>query len=59
MRGVTVTLPEAAKAKLEQLGLDKDAAYDASRSVQQRINLLPADSAGQMHQRLAARLNSF
>jgi hypothetical protein len=53
-RGVTVTLPPEAQARLDQLGLNKDAAYDAGRSVQQRMNMLPQDTAGQIHQRLAA-----
>jgi hypothetical protein len=50
-RGVQHELPPEAQARLDQLGLNKDAAYDAGRSVQQRMNMLP-DTAGQIHQRL-------
>jgi hypothetical protein len=52
-RALTVTLPPEAQARLDQLGLNKDAAYDAGRATQQRLNLLSQDTAGQIHQRLA------
>jgi hypothetical protein len=40
-RGVQVELPPEAQARLQQLGMEKDAAYDAGRATQQRLNLLP------------------
>jgi hypothetical protein len=50
-RGVQVELPPEAQARLDQLGLQKDSSFDAGRSTQQRMNMLPQD-AGQIHQRL-------
>jgi hypothetical protein len=43
MRGVTVTVPEAAKARLAELELLRNAGIDAAKAAQQRI-MLPADA---------------
>jgi hypothetical protein len=44
MRGVTVELPEQAKARLDELSMLRDSALDASRSCQQRMNMLDDDA---------------
>jgi hypothetical protein len=51
MRGVQVELPDAAKSRLDQLGIMRDEALDAARSAQNRINMLPQD-ATQMQAKL-------
>jgi hypothetical protein len=45
MRGVVVELPAAAKHRLDELVLMRDAALDASRSAASRANNLPADAS--------------
>jgi hypothetical protein len=53
MRGVTVELPESARARHSEIELQRMQAEDAMRGCQGRINSLPRD-ADQLHERLAA-----
>jgi hypothetical protein len=43
-RGIVVELPEQAKARLDELSMLRDSALDASRSCQQRMNMLDDDA---------------
>jgi hypothetical protein len=52
IRGVSVSLPAAAEAKLQEFQLTRDAALDAARSAQARLNALPRDADQQMRDRL-------
>jgi hypothetical protein len=52
MRGVQVQVPEQAKAKLDLLTVLRDSALDASRSCQQRLNMV--DGNADLQARLAA-----
>jgi hypothetical protein len=52
MRGVTVELPEAAREKLAELNLQRDATLDSQHGTQGRLNSLPRDANPQMRQRL-------
>jgi hypothetical protein len=54
MRGVTVELPDKAKSKLDELTLARDAALDAGRSANARLQALPRDADQRMRDRLAA-----
>jgi hypothetical protein len=51
---VSVSLPAAAEAKLGELELTRDSAYDAARAAAGRLNNLPRDADQQMRDRLAA-----
>jgi hypothetical protein len=53
MRGPAVELPAAAQSKLTEIGLARDAAMDAMRGAQNRINTLPP-FAEEIRGRLAA-----
>jgi hypothetical protein len=54
MRGVTVTLPESARAKLSALEVARDLALDATRSCVARLSGLGRDFDPQLQARLAA-----
>jgi hypothetical protein len=56
-RGIQVEVPQHAQDRLDELTVLRDAALDAAKSTQSRINLLTEETAGQMRQRLAADLN--
>ena len=49
-----ITLPEAAKAKLHELVMARDAALDAGRSVNTRLQALSSDADPHMRAKLAA-----
>jgi hypothetical protein len=51
---VAVELPEAARTRLQELIVARDAALDASRSANARLNALSGDADPQMRTRLAA-----
>jgi hypothetical protein len=51
-RGIQVTVPQHAQDRLDELTVLRDAALDAAKSTQARINLLTEETAGQMGQRL-------
>jgi hypothetical protein len=53
MRGVTVTLPDIARDKLQALQLARDAALDAANAAASRLNNLPRDADQRMRDRLA------
>jgi hypothetical protein len=53
MRGIQVTLPPQAQARLDELNLIRDQALDALRSTQARINGLPLDTPAHITERLA------
>jgi hypothetical protein len=55
MRGVQVTLPPSATARHTGLGLARDAALDALRSTQQRLNDLPDDAEALLRTKLTAQ----
>jgi hypothetical protein len=52
MRGVSVALPDAAKSKLQELSLTREAALDAARSAANRLNNSPRDTDKQILNRL-------
>jgi hypothetical protein len=54
IRGVSVSLPAAAEAKLGELELTRDGAYDAARAAAGRLNNLPRDADQQMRDRLTS-----
>jgi hypothetical protein len=51
-------LPQAARSKLQDLELSRDAALDASHAAGARLNMVPAN-AGQVHERLARDRDRF
>jgi hypothetical protein len=59
MRGVQVELPPSATARHTELSLLRDAALDASRSAQQRLNDLPDDADRLLRERLQAQRDSY
>jgi len=54
MRDVTVTLPAAAQARLQELQLAREAALDAARGANARLNALPRAADQQMRDRLTS-----
>jgi hypothetical protein len=56
-RGIQVDVPQHAQDRLDELTVLRDAALDAAKSTQSRINLLTDETEGAMRQRLAADLN--
>jgi hypothetical protein len=56
-RGIQVEVPQHAQDLLDELTVLRDAALDAAKSTQSRINLLTDETEGAMRQRLAADLN--
>jgi hypothetical protein len=56
-RGIQVEVPQHAQDRLDELTVLRDAALDAAKSKQSRINLLTDETEGAMRQRLAADLN--
>jgi hypothetical protein len=52
-RGIVVSVPPEAQARLDELSILRDSALDASRACQQRMNMLP-DDADQLAIKLAA-----
>jgi hypothetical protein len=57
MRGATVELPSKAKNKLDELVLARDLALDAARSVNAKLQALPADVDQRFRQKLADEHN--
>jgi hypothetical protein len=58
MRDFTAHLPAAAKAKLEALGMARDAAIDAARGATVRANMLPAE-ASELRDKLMAEQQRY
>jgi hypothetical protein len=56
-RGIQVEVPQSAQDRLDELTVLRDAALDAAKATQSRINLLPEDAEGALRQRLADDLN--
>jgi hypothetical protein len=56
-RGIQVDVPQHGQDRLDELTVLRDAALDAAKATQSRINLLTGETEGAMRQRLAADLN--
>jgi hypothetical protein len=56
-RGIQVAVPQHAQDRLDELTVLRDAAMDAAKATQSRINALTEETEGQFRQRLAADLN--
>jgi hypothetical protein len=56
-RGIQVEVPQHAQDRLDELTVLRDAALDAAKATQSRINALTEETEGAMRQRLAADLN--
>jgi hypothetical protein len=56
MRGVQIELPASATARHTELSLARDAALDALRSAQQRLNDLPDDADRLLRERLSSQV---
>jgi hypothetical protein len=54
VRGVAVSLPDHAAARLGELQLQRDAALDSANGARQRLNALPRDSDQRLRDALAA-----